>query len=92
MIMAVIAFVSMLVIGAALEALLIISAVVILGIVFATQAIRMFVGERVRRWRFPRARVRRRGVDFPCEACQRNAGSYLEDGWFRCNHCRYPGK
>lgn len=92
MIMVVLACVSMLVLGAAVEALIIACVIIILGFLAAEHGIRMVVVACRRRWNFPRARALRRGVDFPCEACQRRSGSYLEDGWFRCNHCRYPGK
>lgn len=34
----------------------------------------------------------RRGVDFPCEKCGKLEGSKLNDGWYRCSACGYPGK
>jgi hypothetical protein len=33
-----------------------------------------------------------RGVDFPCEACKKLKGSYLENGWYRCLACGYPSQ
>jgi hypothetical protein len=33
-----------------------------------------------------------RGVDFPCENCGQLAGSGLDNGWYRCSACGYPGK
>ena len=36
--------------------------------------------------------IRRRGVDFDCEGCGKREGSFLEDGWYRCNACGYPSK
>lgn len=33
-----------------------------------------------------------RGVDFPCEDCGALKGSSLDNGWFRCTNCGYPGQ
>ena len=37
-------------------------------------------------------RVKVRGVDFACEECKQLKGSHLENGWYRCNNCGYPGQ
>ncbi len=39
-----------------------------------------------------RARREQRGVDFPCERCKELGGSVLQEGWYRCLRCGYPGK
>lgn len=33
-----------------------------------------------------------RGVDFPCEACGKLAGSLHDNGFWRCKACGYPSK
>lgn len=33
-----------------------------------------------------------RGVDFDCEECGTRAGSILDNGWYRCKNCGYPGQ
>ena len=38
------------------------------------------------------SKVKQRGVDFPCEDCGALEGSVLDNGWYRCNKCGYPGK
>jgi hypothetical protein len=40
----------------------------------------------------PPPKVKRRGVDFPCENCGKSDGSSLSEGWYRCTACGYPGK
>jgi hypothetical protein len=37
-------------------------------------------------------RVRRRGIDFPCENCGGMGEPILADGWYRCRGCGYPSK
>lgn len=36
--------------------------------------------------------VKVRGVDFACEQCGGLHGSKLENGWYRCKGCGYPGQ
>jgi hypothetical protein len=36
--------------------------------------------------------IPRRGVDFPCEECNSLGGNVIEEGWYRCAKCGYPGK
>lgn len=33
-----------------------------------------------------------RGVDYACEECSELKGSKLDNGFYRCNNCGYPGK
>jgi hypothetical protein len=33
-----------------------------------------------------------RGFDFACESCGKLDGSTLDNGWYRCSACGYPGK
>jgi predicted RNA-binding Zn-ribbon protein involved in translation (DUF1610 family) len=37
-------------------------------------------------------KVKQRGVDFPCEECGKEEGSKLDNGFYRCKNCGYPGQ
>lgn len=44
------------------------------------------------RLRAPVPKIPIRGVDFVCEQCGGLHGSKLENGWYRCKGCGYPGQ
>jgi hypothetical protein len=37
-------------------------------------------------------KIKIRGIDFLCEECETLSGSFLENGFYRCSKCGYPGQ